>query len=334
MPLAEELGIENVQEILEDIFEMSGRVRGSQLMTNCPNPDHDDKNPSCTINVESGLWYCFSCGAKGDILALGSLITGDSREHVAKNLVPGDPSSRSARINARIKKIRKETSRSRPKRVRAKIPADYERRPKGVLEERGFTEETLDRFFVRYVTREKLRNSDMTAFEIREAVAIPIFTEAGRLRAWGYRKTDNSPKWMPRYIYTPRAELSDLLFGLNLHKDSETIVVVEGPLDAMWLDQHRIPAVALLGSEAENPKRIEKMAGFKEVTLFPDRDNAGQRMAHLLGSVLHRRGVPTRVVRYPSFAGSDPQECCGVDLELMVERAIPFLHWKSDLPSV
>jgi hypothetical protein len=34
-------------------------------MVNCPNPDHEDRFPSASINEETGEWRCFGCGKTG-----------------------------------------------------------------------------------------------------------------------------------------------------------------------------------------------------------------------------------------------------------------------------
>ena len=36
----------------------------------CCCPFHEEKTPSCKINNELGSFYCFGCGAKGDIFTL------------------------------------------------------------------------------------------------------------------------------------------------------------------------------------------------------------------------------------------------------------------------
>ena len=39
----------------------------------CCCPFHDEKTPSCKINDDLGSFYCFGCGAKGDIfLTMGA----------------------------------------------------------------------------------------------------------------------------------------------------------------------------------------------------------------------------------------------------------------------
>src|SRR5262245_43460599 len=41
-------------------------------------PFHDDHNPSFSVNLGSGLWKCFSCGASGDVFDFYQRINGVS----------------------------------------------------------------------------------------------------------------------------------------------------------------------------------------------------------------------------------------------------------------
>ena len=36
----------------------------------CCCPFHEEKTPSCKINDDLGSYYCFGCGAKGDIFTI------------------------------------------------------------------------------------------------------------------------------------------------------------------------------------------------------------------------------------------------------------------------
>ena len=42
--------------------------RGKEHAVRCPL--HDDSKPSCTMDLESNLWYCFPCGEGGDAIDL------------------------------------------------------------------------------------------------------------------------------------------------------------------------------------------------------------------------------------------------------------------------
>lgn len=43
-------------------LEVTGRSGLNEVLCKCPNPEHDDANPSASFNTETGLLYCFSCG--------------------------------------------------------------------------------------------------------------------------------------------------------------------------------------------------------------------------------------------------------------------------------
>jgi hypothetical protein len=44
-------------------------THGNNLQISCPTAGHEDANPSASIHSENGLWLCFSCSARGDILS-------------------------------------------------------------------------------------------------------------------------------------------------------------------------------------------------------------------------------------------------------------------------
>jgi len=56
---------------IEAIFEhyglrIFGRDNGSWRKAECPLPDHEDRNPSASVNTDEGKWHCFACGRGGD----------------------------------------------------------------------------------------------------------------------------------------------------------------------------------------------------------------------------------------------------------------------------
>jgi DNA primase len=48
------------------------RVYKQEFIVKCPfsNHQHDDKFPAMNINRYTGLYYCFKCGAKGNLFHL------------------------------------------------------------------------------------------------------------------------------------------------------------------------------------------------------------------------------------------------------------------------
>lgn len=343
MATAEELGVDNVLELLTGVFELDGEVRNNEFHMLCVNPEHNDHDPSLHVSLKTGIWNCWSCDFDGDLIELGHIIFGKSRKSVRTILQPNDPDSRRAIIKRRLQARKDEIRPVRQATSKHKliIPGEgsYADGPMSYLRERGFNRRTIEKWGIRYVEMATLFKEDGDSFEIRDCIGIPVLSEKGDVVAWCYRATPKSPGWLQnvRYLYTPGVTqtLSKMWFGLNNHTNAEEITVCEGALDAIWCDQNGIPAVAILGSQVKQSQKVKLLGRFRKVTLLTDRDTAGVTTAYGLGEALLKRGVPVRVCRYPSFMVSrqgkpakDAQDLCGLDLELVHARAIPFLAWK------
>ena len=62
-------------DLKEEIFriipdDVRGKLIGDELFFLCPNPEHDDHDPSCSVNLKTGIFYCFGCGFKGNLKKL------------------------------------------------------------------------------------------------------------------------------------------------------------------------------------------------------------------------------------------------------------------------
>ena len=49
-----------------------------EQLVRCPMPEHEDKNPSCSLNADKGMWKCYSlsCDRGGDIYDLAAAVKG------------------------------------------------------------------------------------------------------------------------------------------------------------------------------------------------------------------------------------------------------------------
>lgn len=326
MPIADELGIEDVQHVVENIYGLETLQRGDELDILCPS--HADSNPSCSVNINSGLWLCLACGAAGDIVQLGVIVLKEDARTILDAIRPGTPEAIAIKVSRQLAKIRLSSWRKRAD-VSA-VPQHYGIGPFDELYARGFTADTLLRWGVRYVQETKLIGKDKE-FTITNSIAIPIRNSpGGRVEAWCYRRTTNSAPWQPRYLYNKDAPLSRLWFGLQHHREATEIVVVEGALDAMWLDQAGIPALALLGAQMGSSK-MDTLLRYKQVTILADRDEAGVHSAIKIGTAIHPK-VPVRVARYPKKSQArDPADMHAIDIELAVATSIPWALWRRSL---
>jgi len=101
----------------------------------------------------------------------------------------------------------------------------------------------------------------------RDRLIIPFYYE-GRVVGWTARKVkDGKPKYLseqqPGYV-----------FGLdNQGYHKEFVIVVEGPIDAIYVE-----GCALMGSEIKDQQALLLNRLGKEVIVVPDRDRAGSKL--------------------------------------------------------
>jgi hypothetical protein len=73
---AEALGRRSIIEVAS-VLGLNIVKKGKDHLISCPSPSHEDKNPSCILFEDGGLW-CRSCHYKANAYKLIYLITGDS----------------------------------------------------------------------------------------------------------------------------------------------------------------------------------------------------------------------------------------------------------------
>lgn len=361
---ADELGIDDVLNVVTEIFGVDGTLIRDEIVCLCPvhEAGEEGHNPSCGVNVNTGLANCWSCPFAGDLLDFGVVallnvswekrekrkIWRKYREQVRKILQPNEPDAIVAGVSRRVRAAKRAVN-PRPVRIeRSDIlipPLDaYRFRFPKDLRERGFTEETLHRWNIRYAREATLLKDDGKSFTLTHAIAIPIFSPDRELLGYCYRATHRSDSWFQnvRYIYTPKIQdtLNKLWYGMHLYagQDVSEITVVEGALDAMWLDQIGYPTVAILGSQVKQIPKVRLLMPFKKVVIFTDRDLSGATTAYRLGDDLLKRGVPVDVVLYSKLfkdrdgkVAKDANAMCALDVELARERAVPYMLWRRSL---
>lgn len=323
--LAQEIGVTSVKDVIEHMLGLEGVERGDEYEMLCPDPNHDDSRPSAAVNLVTGLWHCFACGRGGDLAGLVCCVRGGTRAAALESLKPNTPEALMALLEVRLAKGKVQVSSGLSQPVVPPIDA-YPDAPLDELLLRGFQPGTLRRWEVRYVPTATLQGKKGD-FNIMASIGIPIRDERGRLIAWCYRRTRRSPSWQPKYLITGGARVvKETWFGMDRHKGVEEIVVVEGAIDAMWCDQAGVPAVALLGADMGRRKLL-RLQEFKQVTVLGDLDQAGVLAVKRIGQAVgHLTSV--RVARYSSWMqAGDPAELAQVDLEIAVERAVPWTRW-------
>lgn len=310
-------------DVLEQLYQLHGIAKGREYSILCPDPKHNERTPSCDVNLDTGYWHCFSCGVGGDLIALGQLVWNSAtREDVLQRIQPSSEERIRAKVKHRLTLVNQRRHAPRP----IDLPDHFQPGPLKELERRGFRRTTLKRWGVQYVDELELEGNN-GPFTIRDAYAIPVRDEHGMLISWIYRRTKISPEWMPKYLNHPGIPLDDIWFGLQHHASAQHITVVEGALDTMWLDQWSHPAWGTIGADMGTHK-FSLLQRCKSVTVMGDRDGGGVHLVTRVGTAVGDR-IPLRVARYAAYEdATDPAERHPVDLELALARAVPWARWR------
>jgi DNA primase len=258
----------------------------------CPLPTHNGKKktPSFSANVKRGIWQCFGCGQKGNVLDFAVLMEGGNPKNgqdvrrVALSWLPR-PGPVPVRVNFGVRK--EKTSNEEQGLINQ--PLDFEL--KGLesnhpyLLGRSFKTETITHFGVGYCSRGSLGNR----------IAIPLHNERGELVGYAGRVIDDESitEENPKYKFPGRRRRKDviyefrkslLLYNANrIPTQAVDLIVVEGFTGVWWLKQAAISdVVAVMGAScsAEQGQIIVSLVKPDgRVSIFTDGDAAGERCA-------------------------------------------------------
>lgn len=277
------------------------RPTGGRLITTCP--FHGDSRPSLVIYPASQSYYCFGCGAGGDVIDfMTRLHRVDFREAVT--LLAGSrlPMPAGMRRPPAVAVPKVDPDKAGPI-VEAAV-AFYEdailSRP-GVLDyfaSRGIHERTVRRFRLGFglpgLTAE-LRDRDLdleTAHQLglldegrecfTDRVIIPDLVEGRATWFTGRRLGDREPRYLNLRLPKP-------LLGLASAR-GEAVVVTEGPFDWLTAVEWGFSAVALLGTRVPG-KAAQPLERFEELYLVLDPDEAGREATEELRERLGERAI-------------------------------------------
>lgn len=283
----------DVEVDVEDVLARLGvepvsRREGGWADALCP--FHEERRASFSVSLEHGGWVDRHTARTGSLLALVAELRGMSRDEAARWVRGSRTIIESADLLARI--LRSGAPRDAEaaalgedvRRWAARFEALPTDRMSEYFFERGFTDATRRRFDVRY-------DDDPPA------LVWPVRDENANLAGFALRKVP--PCGWPPYLY-PRG-FRRMLFPLDAY-EGETVVLVEGPLDAMRLHQAGVSgALALLGADLTDAQLATLRRLARRVVLALDSDPAGDAAT----ATLTRRLVGTFDlwrVRWPAGA--------------------------------
>ena len=326
----------DIEEVISSYVTL--KHAGSNFNGLCP--FHNEKTPSFTVFRASKSFYCFGCGAGGDVITFimkaENLTYVEALEFLAKRAGITIPQTEREEQNGtrreKLLAMNRDTAkffhsmlydekigapareylfkkRGLSKAIISRFGLGYAPNSFNALSDHlrslGYTDEEMTVGFLCGVSKKSGRTFDM----FRGRVMFPIIDVAGNVVAFGGRVLDDST---PKYLNssdTPVFKKSRNLFALNFAKSaaSERLILCEGYMDVIALHAAGFEnAVATLGT-AITSEQARIMAKYtKKVIVSYDSDEAGQRAAAKALTLLGEVGIDGSVLKV--VGAKDPDE--------------------------
>ncbi|MDP4152642.1 MAG: DNA primase [Bacillota bacterium] len=322
---------------IEDVISQYVTVkrRGRSLVGLCP--FHSEKTPSFTVFPETQSYYCFGCGAGGDVITfirnIENLDYLDAVRFLADKA--GIEMPEENREDEGYKKLREQIlniNRSAANFFYKQLLSKNGVSALKYLRNRGLSDKTIKKFGLGYSSdnwtsltdylsgegfdKELMKRAGLCAKNqkggyydyFRNRVMFPIVDVRGSVIGFGGRVMDDS---QPKYLNSPDTPVfkkSLNLFSLNNAKGSgDTLILAEGYMDVISIYQAGFRnTVATLGTAltAEQARLISRYA--KEVVISYDSDGAGRKASQRAITIFADTGIKVRVL---SMSGAkDPDE--------------------------
>ncbi len=315
---------------------------GSNMVGCCP--FHSEKTPSFTVFAGTESYYCFGCGAGGDVITFVMQSEGleyrEAVEQLAKMAgipMEEDPYERTAGQGPAVKKERLfALNKSAARFFYTKLQSPEGAYAKEYLQKRRFSESTVRRFGIGFAPDRwdalynHLHGEGYTDEEItvaflgrkgkngrmydlfRNRLMFPIFDLTGEVVAFSGRRLNEEDE--RKYVNTsdtPVFKKSRILFGLNFAKNEAEngLILCEGAPDCIAMHQAGFGnAIATLGTAitGEHARILSRFT--KMVYLAYDIDKAGRKATMRGIELLNQVGVDTKIIHLGEGDSKDPDE--------------------------
>ena len=312
--------------------------RGSTYFGLCP--FHNEKTPSFSVTPGKQMYYCFGCGAGGNvynfIMEYENYTFGEALKHLADRAgveLPKIEYSREVREKAEQRAELLEINKQAAQYDYYQLRTEGGKTGYQYLSGRGLSEETMRKFGLGYSDKfggglytflkskgysdERLRESGLFNVDERHGmydkfwnrVIFPIMDVNNRVIGFGGRVMGDGK---PKYLNSPETKIFDKsrnLYGLNIARTTRKkyLILCEGYMDVISMHQAGFTnAVASLGTALTSGHASLLKRYTQEVLLLYDSDEAGIRAALRGIPILRDAGVNSRVVNLKPY--KDPDE--------------------------
>lgn len=326
---------------IEDVVSSYVTLKRTNRISKCLCPFHSEKTPSCTIYPDTDSFYCFGCGAGGDVITFIMKIENLSYIEAVRLLaqrsgleMPED--ERQGDNFAKRKQRLYEMNRAAAKYFYSNLKTEQGKKGLEYLLKRGLKLETIKKFGLGvaidswnglkyaltsqgFTEQELIDGSLITvsgksrnSFDFfMNRVMFPFFDLRGNVIAFGGRTLGDDNRKYLNSKETLVFQKNKTLFCLNYAKSEaakkKQILLCEGNMDVISLHQAGFEnAVATCGT-AITPEHARLMSQYcNEVVICYDSDEAGQKATQKALNILSEVGISTKVIKMKG--AKDPDE--------------------------
>ena len=330
--------------------------RGNTYFGLCP--FHNEKTPSFSVTPSKQMYYCFGCGAGGNVynfvMEYENYTFGEALQHLADRAgvqLPKIEYSREAREKAEKRATLLEINKLAASYFYYQLRRENGSQAYAYLINRGVSEDTIKKFGLGYSDKysddlykflksknysdDLLRESGLFNVDERHGmydkfwnrVIFPIMDVNNRVIGFGGRVMGDGK---PKYLNSPETKIFDKsrnLYGLNIARTTRKnyLILCDGYMDVISMHQAGFTnAVASLGTALTSGHASLLKRYTQEVLLLYDSDDAGVRAALRAIPILREAGITSRVVSLKPH--KDPDEFIkalgGEEFEKRLERAM------------
>ena len=330
--------------------------RGNTYFGLCP--FHNEKTPSFSVTPSKQMYYCFGCGAGGNVynfvMEYENYTFGEALQHLADRAgvqLPKIEYSREAKEKAEKRATLLEINKLAASYFYYQLRRENGSQAYAYLINRGVSEDTIKKFGLGYSDKysddlykflksknysdDLLRESGLFNVDERHGmydkfwnrVIFPIMDVNNRVIGFGGRVMGDGK---PKYLNSPETKIFDKsrnLYGLNIARTTRKnyLILCEGYMDVISMHQAGFTnAVASLGTALTSGHASLLKRYTQEVLLLYDSDDAGVKAALRAIPILREAGITSRVVSLKPH--KDPDEFIkalgGEEFEKRLERAM------------
>lgn len=334
--------IEEVRSSNNIVDIIGGYVRlqkkGSSYFGLCP--FHNEKSPSFSVSPNKQMYYCFGCGAGGNVFTFIMEYENQTFPEAVKILadragiaLPEAELTEEQKRERNKRQLLLEINKTAANYFYYQLNGDQGQKAREYLENRRLSKETQIHFGLGYASKysndlylylkkkgyqdQILKETGLLTYDEKRGahdkfwnrVMFPIMDVNNRVIGFGGRVMGDGT---PKYLNSPETMLFDKsrnLYGLNYARTSRKpyMIICEGYMDVIAMHQAGFTnAVASLGTAFTAQHSVLLKRYTQEVRLAYDSDGAGQKAALRAIPILKSAGINVRVIHMDPY--KDPDE--------------------------